>query len=401
MVFLFRCIPVLVLTVFVFAGTAVSAQSPSAPILPELTETNVRNLMIPFEIHSASSIDPIKEVELLVSQDKGKHWHIVSRLPVTAKKFVYNAPNDGEYWFSFRTMSVLGNVSVVPSVPQLRAAVNTSVPQPLKKSVENLTGQQETKTERQSESGPITPPKPEKFRSGMRKAETPPLISEQIVPEQIMPEPAPKTPGDTVQQNPARQISVQPLPSFSDWEVIPSQNKPDKLPDDKLLDDILGDMDSFFDIQPAALQAAAPQPARNTVSSNGKAASAKSVLPSFPPSGLAADVKTKTEAVPAGKIAGLSLNTESSRPQVIVQWSQGDVLWRDAQIDVLRRTDKDGPWLPISMNLPNTGEYWWFVTQEDMKPFFLMLRIRSIHGGTQTDTTARAIAIKPEDMRRQ
>ena len=71
----------------------------------------------------------------------------------------------------------------------------------------------------------------------------------------------------------------------------------------------------------------------------------------------------------------------------------GHGFWRDAQIDVLRGGTPDGPWTPIAINLPNSGEYWWFLTPEDLKPFFVAVRTRSLHGGIQMNVTQTAIEI--------
>jgi hypothetical protein len=347
-------LPVLALTGIFLAGK-VSAQS-----LPPLSHTASRNFTIPFEIDSNGEIDPIKHVELLVSHDRGRHWNIVNRLPVEAKKFSYKAAADGEYWFAFRTVTASGKISSAPMTPQLRVAVDIlAPPTPVKES---------------NEVSPLTPPKPQKFRDSLaatpQACEEPERMPDSInakQPEAITGSPQPATPN---------------LPTFPDLEIVstPSAAKQDG----DLLGDILSNMDSFLDIQPARKEnkdnppltvAAQPQP-------------------------KVSQQQTQPSTVQAGKITGVDLDPNGQKSKVTVAWSQGEPMWSDAQIDILRAADQNGPWQPISINLPNQGKYWWYITEEDLKPFFLTVRIRSIHSGTQSDTTAKAIAINPADLRR-
>jgi hypothetical protein len=89
------------------------------------------------------------------------------------------------------------------------------------------------------------------------------------------------------------------------------------------------------------------------------------------------------------------LNTTTTGSQIVVRWNTGHGFWRDAQIDVLRGGTPEGPWSPIAINLPNSGEYWWFLTPEDLKPFYVAVRIRSVEGGIQQDVTKTVITIDP------
>jgi hypothetical protein len=98
---------------------------------------------------------------------------------------------------------------------------------------------------------------------------------------------------------------------------------------------------------------------------------------------------------PAGSITGIVLNHTDAKPQIVVSWNTGHDLWRDAQIDILRSNTKEGPWSPIAINLSNSGEYWWFLMPEDLKPFYAAVRIRSFHGGIQMDVTQSVITIDP------
>jgi hypothetical protein len=81
--------------------------------------------------------------------------------------------------------------------------------------------------------------------------------------------------------------------------------------------------------------------------------------------------------------------------QIVVKWNTGQELWKDAQVDVFRKGEKEGPLSPIAINLANNGEYWWYLTPEDLKPFHVAVRIRSFYGGTQMDVTQSIITIDP------
>ena len=145
----------------------------------------------------------------------------------------------------------------------------------------------------------------------------------------------------------------------------------------ELLEDLLSGMRPFMEVQPVTVG--------RMVSNNPAAPNAASAVPS-----LAVNV-------PAGRITGIKLDSTIARPQqhIVVQWNTGHEFWRDAQVDVLRSNTKEGPWVPIAINLSNGGEYWWFLTPEDLKPFYVAVRIRSVEGGIQMDVTKSVITIDP------
>ncbi|MDR0706236.1 MAG: hypothetical protein LBF88_14780 [Planctomycetaceae bacterium] len=74
----------------------------------ELLPSKTRELTIPFEVRPDRSADPIKEVELLYSQNRGVHWLLSDRKPVESGKFGFKTEIDGEYWFAFRTVTLSG-----------------------------------------------------------------------------------------------------------------------------------------------------------------------------------------------------------------------------------------------------------------------------------------------------
>jgi len=322
----------------------------------------VLNFTIPFEI--VESTNSIREVELLVSKDRGRSWLAVARQPVESGKFTFRADSNGEHWFSFRTVTATGNVASLNGQPQLRILVNA------KESMIVLPSQP-------GESGPITPPKPERFRTGNEpklpsqvKQSAQPTLSANIDHSETSESTAEPERADSEEP---RRILAPKLPGFE----LP---EPGKSREKNLLDDLLSGMEPFMDVQPVAV--------RNTL------ASERTVVKS--------DVAPNTSSIPqipvdspAGGITGIALNNTATGSQIVVRWNAGHELWRDAQIDVLRSSTQEGPWSPIAINLPNNGEYWWFITPEDLKPFYVAVRIRSLEGGIQTDVTKSVITVDP------
>lgn len=100
-----------------------------------------------------------------------------------------------------------------------------------------------------------------------------------------------------------------------------------------------------------------------------------------------------------GSITAVAMNTTSEQPQIIVKWvplagSKGVL------VDVLRGETASGPWQPIATNLPDKGEYWWFLSSIDLQPFHLMVRLRVSPENIYTDLTRSPIQIDPKQLRR-
>ena len=325
---------------------------------PSLIPVNVSNFTIPFEV--SESVTAVQYVELLVSKDRGRRWHAVARQPIESGKFAFRADSNGEHWFAFRTVAANGNVTPFNGQPHLRVMVNANEPMIVLPS-------------QQSESGPLTPPKPERYRTGNA-----PKPQSSVAPILPMEAAAPKTDEPEIESEPAKtypeetaQILAPRLPGVepAEREMNHSGN---------LLDDLLSGMSPFMDVQPVEVR---------RMSTDSR------VAPSFPsaPTALA----TLADA-PVGSIIGVDLNTKDVViPQIIIRWNPGQESWQDAQIDVLRGAAKEGPWTPIVINLSNKGEYWWFLTPEDLKPFYITVRIRSFHGGIREDVTQLPIEIGP------
>ena len=338
---------------WVFCTIALSPYSFGQQALPSLIPVNVPNFTLPFEIRESTTA--IREVELLVSQDRGKRWYVADRQTVETGKFAFRADSNGEYWFDFRIVAANGSVAPTNGLPQRRVLVNA------KESTVVLPSQQ-------SKSGPLTPPKPERYR-----------IGNEFKPQPVRPESLEAEEQKTDEQESVRQelkpIQAMPketaqvlapkLPGFV--PIAPANNH-----EGNLLDDLLSGMSPFMDIQPVEVK---------KMMANSRTA------PNTAASGVDASV---------GSITGIRLNPTRSGLQIVVMWNAGHASWQDAQIDVFRGESKEGEMTPIAINLPNSGEYWWFLTPEDLKPFHITVRIRSMYGEIREDVTQSAITIDPK-----
>lgn len=339
------------------------AQQTFPPLLP----VNVPNFSIPFEIGESAST--IREVELLVSQDRGKRWHSVARQPVESGKFAFHADSEGEYWFAFRTATANGTLAPFNGQPQLRVSVNTGEPML-------------TAPSRQRDSGPLTPPKPERFRPG--NAAKPPTTQPENNDEPKMDTAEVKPEVKPVKMNTQETTGflAPKLPGF-----VPPD--PAKKRDGDLLEELLSGMSPFIDVEPVAVRAVPG----NQVTANRGA-----------PAPVTANVPKPTADSPAGNITSIALGppaADKPQPQIVVRWNAGQEHWNDAQIDILRRNTETGQWSPVTTNLSNNGEYWWYVTPEDLKPFYVAVRIRSPRSGVRVDVTQSAIDVAPTLSRRE
>jgi hypothetical protein len=339
-----------------------------------LIPVNVLDFTIPFEVGEAAT--SIREVELLVSKDRGKRWHSVARQPVETGKFAFRADSDGEYWFTFRTMTANGNAAPVNGQPQLRVMVNVGAPM-----IEMPS--------RQGDTGPLIPPKPERFRVGESKSPT--NVNRENVNREAPT--APPQAVDFLKSSLANEVEDgSPLTNAKEPTRFLAPKLPGYVPPDPaqkrggdLLEELMSGMSPFIDVEPVPIRAPLGTPA---------AAARPNPVPTAnaPGSGSVADSQV-------GSITGITLGPPASdkpQPQIVVRWDRGQELWRDAQIDILRRDTVEGPWTPIATNLPNNGEYWWYLTPEDLKPFYVAVRIRSVHGEVRVDTTQRVIEIDPK-----
>ena len=339
--------------------------------LPSLIPVNVPNFTIPFEI--GGSAHAIREVELLVSQDRGRSWNIVARQPVETGKFAFRADSDGEYWFAFRTITSAGTPNSMTGHPELRVLVDTGNPAAVPPS-------------QPDDTRPIMPPRPERFRPESNTPRSQSQPTQQTNAEATGPatgnEPqtseSARMEGINVER--PRQILAPRFPGFDPTE----QNR-----EGDLIGDLLSGMSPFMDVQPVVMR---------SIPGNQVAADRSDTAPNVPNVNAPNVLGTPGPPAdrPAGSISGIVLNNTDTRPQIIVRWNTGrEQSWGNAQIDVLRGSTREGLWSPIAINLSNNGEYWWYLSPEDLRPFYIAVRIRSLHGGSSVDVTQSRIEIDP------
>ncbi|MEE3368543.1 MAG: hypothetical protein VX346_04275, partial [Planctomycetota bacterium] len=83
-------------------------------------------LPIPFNIKSTSDA---REVQLYVSTDQGAHWQLYDRKVPAARRFLFRAPRDGEFWFASRTLQHEEKAAATtPQHPELRVVIDTTKP---------------------------------------------------------------------------------------------------------------------------------------------------------------------------------------------------------------------------------------------------------------------------------
>ena len=330
--------------------------------LPPLLPVNVPNFTIPFEIGGPAHA--IREVELLVSRDRGRSWNFVARQPVESGRFAFRADGDGEYWFAFRTIASTGNTNSMTGHPNLRVMVDTGNPAA-------------TPQPQWTETRPITPPRPERFRpEGTARPQTQPV-------QQANAEATKPTTGNEPRTSESARIEIERpdqilAPRFPGFDPSEQNREGD------LISDLLSGMSPFMDVQPVVMR---------NIPSN-QVATERSNAPPNVPSVLGAPSPPVDR--PAGSISGIALNNADTRPQIVVRWNTGhEQTWGNAQVDVLRGNTGEDQWSPIAINLPNNGEYWWYLSPEDLNPFYIAVRIRSVHGGNSVDVTQSRIEIDP------
>lgn len=92
------------------------------PILVRQTEFG-----IPFKVDAPNETP---QVQLMVSNDRGANWIGYQRQSSRQDRFVFQARNDGEYWFAIRTFDASGRATDSSAFfqPELKVAVDTQTP---------------------------------------------------------------------------------------------------------------------------------------------------------------------------------------------------------------------------------------------------------------------------------
>lgn len=97
----------------------------------ELVYSKSRRFRIPFQFNAAELKQlGTKEVQLFVSRDGGEHWQQVESVNPETARFTFEAPEDGVYWFSVKTIAASG--LVYPAGPHqagLNVLVDSTPPQ--------------------------------------------------------------------------------------------------------------------------------------------------------------------------------------------------------------------------------------------------------------------------------
>ena len=102
----------------------------TAAALPEPIVWRQNVFSIPYHVHRQPGTEgaPV-EVRLFVSDDAGRSWRLAGRSSPAIPSFTFSTTDDGEYWFSLRTVDQ--NARVTPSGPHqpgLRVIVDTQQP---------------------------------------------------------------------------------------------------------------------------------------------------------------------------------------------------------------------------------------------------------------------------------
>jgi hypothetical protein len=99
--------------------------------LPPAYATRQLDIEIPFSITAGSDGGAkAAAVQVYVSWDSGRNWHIYAEVPPDAGKFRFRAKRDAEFWFVTETVDRPGRPpSDTPKWPQMRLVVDTQKPE--------------------------------------------------------------------------------------------------------------------------------------------------------------------------------------------------------------------------------------------------------------------------------
>ena len=94
-----------VLLIAICSVGSVAAQAPNTATTDDVKviATKLSGFGVPFKIDSENSA--YIEVQLYLSRDAGKTWTFYARQDTDGKEFPFQAEEDGEYWFSLKTLS--------------------------------------------------------------------------------------------------------------------------------------------------------------------------------------------------------------------------------------------------------------------------------------------------------
>ncbi|WP_339732522.1 hypothetical protein [uncultured Gimesia sp.] len=111
----------------ILTDSSQAAAVPSAPVYTSKTQ-----FRIPYHYDQAE-IDRLgaREIRLYVSTDRGVTWNHLKSVSPSTRKFPFEATQDGEYWFSVRTLDSKNQLHPSGRVfePGLRVVIDTTPPQ--------------------------------------------------------------------------------------------------------------------------------------------------------------------------------------------------------------------------------------------------------------------------------
>ncbi len=100
------------------------------PEMPEAIYWKQTRFMIPYQWSAPGGLSAAQSVRLFISKDRGQIWQPLSEAKANVRGFTYHAGQDGEFWFSIRTIDSLGRAwPNEPYRPELRVIVDTTFPQ--------------------------------------------------------------------------------------------------------------------------------------------------------------------------------------------------------------------------------------------------------------------------------
>lgn len=104
-----------------------NSQRITQPPLVKTVATNLRSFGVPFTINANDA--SFVEVQLYLSRDIGKTWTFYARQTTDKENFPFNAEQDGQYWFSLKTLN--RDRQLIPEgdpQPELKIVVDTVKP---------------------------------------------------------------------------------------------------------------------------------------------------------------------------------------------------------------------------------------------------------------------------------
>lgn len=112
-----------------FASARPPEEKPSSSITPEPRRIATRLATFGIPIVTPTGREGVKEIQLHVSADLGKTWHLYYRVKPTDKYFPFKAAADGEYWFTTRVIDATAKANQEGDLrPEMKVLIDTTPP---------------------------------------------------------------------------------------------------------------------------------------------------------------------------------------------------------------------------------------------------------------------------------